>query len=119
MPLEFGPSAGVSHGEPHRGVRSLGGWRALSATTTIETSLTDRNHFFLRRLHSLTGIIPVGAFLVEHLLTNSRAFNWFGAFSGGRDAFNEDVHWIHHLPYLLIVETLFIFAPLAFHSLYG
>ncbi len=29
--------------------------------------------FFLRRLHSLTGIIPVGAFLFEHLLISNAA----------------------------------------------
>lgn len=79
----------------------------------------DRNHFIMRKVHSLTGIVPVGVFLIEHLLTNSRAFNWFGWFSGGAKAFNEDVHWIHNLPFLPIIEILFIFAPLAFHAGYG
>ncbi|PYX33950.1 MAG: succinate dehydrogenase, partial [Acidobacteria bacterium] len=27
--------------------------------------------FFLRRLHSLTGIIPIGAFLLEHILISN------------------------------------------------
>ena len=32
--------------------------------------------FFLRRLHSLSGIVPVGAFLIEHILiSNSIAIN--------------------------------------------
>ncbi|MCK6485200.1 MAG: succinate dehydrogenase [Phycisphaerae bacterium] len=88
----------------------------MASPAPMELSLTERNHFLLRKLHSLTGIIPVGAFLFEHLLTNSRAMNWFG---GGPAAFNEDVHWIHNLPYLLIIEIVFIFAPLAFHAGYG
>jgi succinate dehydrogenase / fumarate reductase cytochrome b subunit len=71
----------------------------------------DRHHFMLRRLHSLTGIIPVGVFLIEHLLTNSLA--WWP------DRFNEQVHWLHNLHYLIWLEILFIFVPLAFHGAYG
>lgn len=72
----------------------------------------DRNHFLLRRLHSLTGVLPVGVFLIEHLYTNSLMFL-------GAEKFNEHVRWLHDLPYLLIIEILFIFAPLAFHAGYG
>ncbi|HFP6701157.1 succinate dehydrogenase, partial [Staphylococcus epidermidis] len=28
----------------------------------------SKNEFYLRRIHSLLGIIPIGAFLVVHLL---------------------------------------------------
>ena len=69
-------------------------------------------HFLLRKLHSLSGIIPVGAFLIEHLLTNSMAFK-------GEARFNEDVRWIHNLPFLLFLEIFGIFLPLAFHAGYG
>ena len=31
------------------------------------------NSFLLRRLHSLTGIVPIGAFLIEHFISNSEA----------------------------------------------
>jgi succinate dehydrogenase / fumarate reductase cytochrome b subunit len=91
------------------------------AETAADQPLTldEKHHFLLRRLHSLSGIVPIGAFLIEHLLTNSAAFNWFGLFSGGRESFNQKVHWIHNLPFLLVVETLFIFVPLAFHAIYG
>jgi succinate dehydrogenase / fumarate reductase cytochrome b subunit len=70
-----------------------------------------RHHFPLRRLHSLAGIVPVGVFLIEHLLTNSLAF-WPAKF-------NEQVHWLHNLHYLIWLEILFIFVPLAFHGGYG
>ena len=90
------------------------------ATPTSEAlSFEQKHHFLLRKLHSLSGIIPIGAFLIEHLLTNSRAFDWFGLFKGGREVFNEEVLWIHNLPYLLALEIGFIFLPLAFHALYG
>jgi len=75
-------------------------------------SWMDRNHFLLRRVHSLLGIIPVGFFLIEHLLTNSLA--WFGP-----EKFNEQVHWLHNLHYLLLLEIIFILVPIAFHGIYG
>lgn len=81
---------------------------------TAAPSFLDRNHFLIRRLHSLSGIVPIGAFLVNHLLTNSTAFL-------GDDAehFDQHVKWIHDLPWLLAIEILFIFVPLAFHAIYG
>ena len=63
-------------------------------------------------MHSLSGIIPVGAFLVEHLLTNSAT--WYGP-----ARYNQDVQWIQNLPFLFVLEWGFIFLPLAFHVLYG
>ena len=40
--------------------------------------------FFWRRLHSLTGIIPIGAFLVEHFISNSEAVKGPAAYNGSR-----------------------------------
>ncbi len=73
---------------------------------------TGDYHFLLRRLHSLTGIVPIGAFLINHLLTNSTAFL-------GPEHFDDHVKWLHSLPWLLAIEVCFIFAPLAFHAGYG
>jgi succinate dehydrogenase / fumarate reductase cytochrome b subunit len=76
------------------------------------SSFLDRHHFLLKRLHSLTGIVPVGVFLFNHLLTNSTAFL-------GPERFDHHVQLIHSLPWLLAIEILFIFLPLAFHGGYG
>lgn len=84
---------------------------SLAADPKAVTVL-DRNEFLLRRLHSLSGIIPVGAFLVEHLLTNSSS--WYGP-----ARYNRDVKWLQDLPFLLVLEWGFIFLPLAFHAIYG
>ncbi len=75
-------------------------------------TLDRRYHFLLRKLHSLSGVVPIGVFLIEHLLTNSMAFK-------SPDEFNEKVRWLHGLPYLLLLEIFGIFLPLAFHALYG
>lgn len=78
----------------------------------------EKHHFLLRKLHSLSGIVPIGVFLIEHLLTNSLAAGWASS-TPGRERFNEAVHDIHHLPYLWALELFGIFLPLAFHALYG
>lgn len=80
---------------------------------TLDPNVLDKKyHFLLRKLHSLTGIIPIGAFLTEHMLTNSMAFM-------GPEKFNDSVHSLHKLPYLWALETFGIFLPLAFHAIYG
>lgn len=70
------------------------------------------NTFLLRKLHQLTGIVPLGLFYFVHLYTNSTALN-------GPKVFNDHVGGIHEMPYLLFVEILGIFVPLMFHSIYG
>jgi len=70
------------------------------------------NTFLLRKLHQLTGIVPLGAFYFVHLYTNSTALN-------GAKAYNEHVAGIHEMPYLLFVEIGGILLPLLFHSIYG
>ncbi len=72
----------------------------------------QRRHFLMRRLHSLTGIVPVGLFLAEHLWTNSKAIQ-------GQTCFANAVDDIVHLPFLPAIEIFGIFLPLAFHALYG
>ena len=72
----------------------------------------NKRHFLLRKLHSLTGIVPVGLFLMEHLWTNAKAVQ-------GRVCFGNAVDEIIHLPFLPAIEIFGIFLPLAFHALYG
>jgi succinate dehydrogenase / fumarate reductase cytochrome b subunit len=68
--------------------------------------------FLLRKLHQLSGIVPLGAFFAVHMYTNSTAMN-------GAAVFNDHVQDIHHMPYLLFLEVFGIFIPLLFHSIYG
>ena len=68
--------------------------------------------FFWRRLHSLSGIFPIGAFLVEHFFSNAFATN-------GGAAYNENVRFLTGLPFVLWLEIFFIYIPLAFHAGYG
>jgi succinate dehydrogenase / fumarate reductase cytochrome b subunit len=87
-------------------------------------SFLDRNYFLLRRLHSLLGIIPIGAFLVFHLVTNSsivwgKWLNVTGQEHGGVATFQHEVNFIHALPALVLMEIFVLFAPIAFHGILG
>jgi len=68
--------------------------------------------FFWRRLHSLSGIVPVGAFLLEHFISNAFATN-------GPRAYADQVKFLTGLPFVLVLEIVGIYIPLLFHSLYG
>lgn len=74
----------------------------------IEMSRT----FLFRKLHQLTGIVPLGLFFFVHMFTNAKAMN-------GEKVFNDAVADIHHIPFLLFIEIFGIFLPLLFHSVYG
>ncbi|MGE3181751.1 MAG: succinate dehydrogenase [Phycisphaerae bacterium] len=84
--------------------------------STPQPGFIDRNYFLLRRLHSLTGIVPVGVFLINHLLTNSLAV--LNSKEGGAK-FDEEVFWIHSLPYLVFIEWGLIILPLLYHAGFG
>jgi succinate dehydrogenase / fumarate reductase, cytochrome b subunit len=71
--------------------------------------------FVLRKLHQLTGIMPLGFFLLEHFYTNSKALS---AVTGPAD-FNNAVRDLQSIPYILFVEIGGIFIPLIYHAVYG
>ncbi len=76
-------------------------------------SFVTRNQFLIYRLFSLSGLVPVGAFLVVHLLTNASVL-------GGPGAFQSRVDLIHSLgPLLVPIEWAFIFLPMLFHATVG
>jgi len=69
--------------------------------------------FVLRRLHSLTGIIPVGAFLFEHILiSNATAIS-------GPSAYSRQVSFLANLPLVFFLELFGIWLPITYHALYG
>ena len=68
--------------------------------------------FWLRRLHSLLGLIPLTFFLIFHLCANSLALE-------GPDKFNQVVNLLRSIPHLVFVESLALGLPILFHGLYG
>jgi len=86
----------------------------------------QQHHFLLRRLHSLTGIVPVGVFLIMHLTTNS-TIAWGGLnsrahgdgwFDRAISTFQHEVTFINEAPLLLLIEVT-LWVSIAFHSILG
>lgn len=71
--------------------------------------------FIFRRLHSLLGIFLV-IYLFEHLLVNSQASMFF---KDDGYTFVRMVNRIHAIPYLRVVEILFLGLPFLLHGLWG
>src|SRR5215472_1551883 len=75
------------------------------------TSQPDTS-YLLRKLHSFTGVLPVGAFLAEHFWSNSAAL----VNAAKYDEVSRDLQTI---PFRPIVEWAVIFLPMLFHAVYG
>ena len=65
-----------------------------------------------RRLHSISGVVPVGAFLGFHLYVNASA-------SRGADAYNATASRLQALPLAVLLEIFVIGLPIFFHGIYG
>ncbi|HTO88906.1 MAG TPA: succinate dehydrogenase [Thermoanaerobaculia bacterium] len=69
-------------------------------------------HFWLRRLHSLSGLLPIGGFLAFHLYENFAA-------TRGAEAYNAMARRLQELPFAVSLEIFVIAVPLFFHGIVG
>lgn len=81
---------------------------APGSNREVHASPADR----VRRAFSLSGVAPLGAFLVVHVAANASAL--LGGWAFGRSA-----RFLASLPALPLVEAVFVFAPLLFHGALG
>ena len=63
-------------------------------------------------MHSLTGIIPIGAFLIEHFFSNFVAIE-------GPAAYTKQVAFLAGFPFVFFLELFGIWIPILYHALYG
>jgi succinate dehydrogenase / fumarate reductase cytochrome b subunit len=68
--------------------------------------------YVLDKLHSLSGVIPIGAFLAEHFWSNSYALV-------SVKQYNQTSAELQTIPWRLAVEALVIWLPILFHGFYG
>ena len=68
--------------------------------------------FWIRRIHSLLGVVALGGFLLEHLFTVSRVM-------AGPAVFDAAVKALSEMPFLVPIEVLFIGVPFALHGIIG
>jgi succinate dehydrogenase / fumarate reductase cytochrome b subunit len=74
--------------------------------------ISRRTTYMLKRLHSLTGVVPVGLFLLWHLFANSYAMH-------GPEAFNGIAGLLAGLPYVQLIELFGIAVPILIHMVLG
>jgi succinate dehydrogenase / fumarate reductase cytochrome b subunit len=79
----------------------------MSATATRPDS-----SYLLRKLHSLSGLIPVGAFLAEHFWSNSSVLV-------GPSKYDSVSQELQTIPFRPLVELAVIVLPILFHGGYG
>ena len=75
-------------------------------------AVDSRTSYILDKLQSLSGVIPIGAFLAEHFWSNSYALVSVGKY-------NQVSEELRQIPWRIIVETCVLFIPILFHGLYG
>src|SRR5687768_11298948 len=85
-----------------------------AAARANATAKTDRS-FLWRRLHSLTGVVPVGGYMVYHLYENMAALKSPHAY----DVMVNEVNTMLPRAYFHGLELGMIMIPLLFHALYG
>lgn len=76
---------------------------------------SEPRQFYLRRLHSLAGIVPIGFYMLVHVYAiNAMILAGPKVFDRAADAL-EATPWFM----LLLIEICFIWLPIAFHGIYG
>lgn len=73
-----------------------------------------KESYFWHKLHSLTGVIPTGFYLVQHLVLNSFSL-------GGPEKFNGVIGFFDGMPkhFLYFLKFGVIWPALIFHAVYG
>jgi succinate dehydrogenase / fumarate reductase cytochrome b subunit len=87
---------------------------AAAPAATLGLTRRDLAHHLLRRLHSLTGVVPIGAFLAEHFYSNYQAVG-----PGGAARFDGVVRELQGNPVIVWLEIFAIGLPILYHALYG
>ncbi|AXI09622.1 succinate dehydrogenase [Oceanobacillus sp. 143] len=74
--------------------------------------MAGQREYFYRRLHSLLGVVPIGVFLVQHLVVNHFAVY-------GEESFNTAAGFMGNLPFVLLLEIFIIYLPILYHAILG
>lgn len=88
--------------------------RSLIGDVPHPASIFGRHDFLVRRLHSLTGLLPIGGYLCFHLATNAAVLDGLPTYQRRAD----QIHVIGPTT-LLALEWGLIFLPILFHGLVG
>jgi succinate dehydrogenase / fumarate reductase, cytochrome b subunit len=83
------------------------------ASAAAETRAAEsKTSYLLDKLHSLSGVIPIGAYLADHLWSNSYALV-------SVDKYNQVSSDLQTVPWRVLVEACVLWIPILFHGFYG
>src|SRR2546422_10911071 len=82
---------------------------AIHGASISAAGVRPDHSFFWRKLHSFTGIFPVGAFLAEHFWSNSSALVSI-------EKYNEVSRDLQTIPWSIFVEAAGIWLPILLHG---
>ena len=74
--------------------------------------MANPDSFLLKRLMSITGMLPVGAFLLQHFFSNAYAFI-------SPEAYNQHSRFLTSLPLVVLIEAGLIYLPILLHAGFG
>jgi succinate dehydrogenase / fumarate reductase cytochrome b subunit len=72
----------------------------------------SKTGYLLDKLHSLSGVIPIGAYLADHLWSNSYALVSI-------DKYNQLSRELQTVPWRILIEAGVLWLPILFHGFYG
>lgn len=87
----------------------------MSEAAATPAAPAKDNSFVLRKLHSLSGIVPIGGFLMFHLFENMKI-------GLSPEAYNTSIQHLWEMaprPVFYAIEVFVLLVPLMFHGLYG
>lgn len=76
-------------------------------------TVADKRHFWLRKIHSLTGLLPIGGYVFIHILAENSAIRFKGP-----AGWNAVAAFLGGLPALQVIEVILL-ASILFHGVYG
>jgi len=85
---------------------------AVAAPAIAAGMTADERHWLLRRLHSLSGIVPIGGFLFFHFFENAFVLK-------GGAMWWKETEFTRNLPFQIAVEASVLWIPILFHAIYG
>lgn len=85
--------------------------KSLTCTSMLINTIDKIPYIVLKRIHSITGIVFIGGFVITHFINNTIAYN--------PKKLNELSKSIHKNPLFPIVEILGIYIPLTTHIIIG
>ena len=84
----------------------------VSDPVSVPAAAAARRAPLVSRLLSLSGVAPLGAFVILHLVVNARALR-------GQQAYVAAAGTLGRLPGIWLLEGLLVFAPLLLHATVG